>query len=467
MFEMTRMNMDDDEEIAQPINMASQQGISSGCCRTFREPVAPVTPGQTSGHWLPHIDNTEASPDGGVVLETAYGAYSQLPTNNIFTNHGRLQIATASTFLGPSAFPTSPSRIANIRVRRANNGSTLLQSPARAGHAARMRQIFEDAGRDHECPQPPQPDRGVSYPQLPNISRKASPPAEHSRNEQRFTLTVSPVQHPKSPCMSSTSFRMVSHATQAVSPRVSEQSSESWSDDSGYFIAGSRNRTASLTGPPRDRVNDWLATVSLYEQETCGIENVLDYQSTSHLPRSSSEKHVFNKDSMQSSHQISTITIPDPFLESDSSLRTSPLFKVLPPRRPRNQPHTPTQTQTHSPTTVIIRPHQSQAKCPILEHGGIQLSPLSPNVCIERGPSRYHSTRTSAIKERRAMRYTVNENDNENGSVGLENRKGKEVVDAEVQGSPLAPCKIGVGTRFQHARHGVRGVGRSGRCLES
>lgn len=69
------------------------------------------------------------------------------------------------------------------------------------------------------------------------------------------------------------------------------------------------------------------------------------------------------------------------------------------------------------------------------------------------------------------MRYTVNENDNENdnenGGVGLENRKGKDVADAEVQGSLLAPCKIGMGTRFQHARHGVRGVGRFGRCLES
>jgi hypothetical protein len=28
-----------------------------------------------------------------------------------------------------------------------------------------------------------------------------------------------------------------------------------------------------------------------------------------------------------------------------------------------------------------------------IEEGGVQLSPLSPNVCIERGPSRYHSPR--------------------------------------------------------------------------
>jgi len=420
-----------------------------------------VTPDQSSGHLLPH---TGASPDGGVALGPSHGAYSRSFTNDIFIDHGHTPTVTASTLSRPGVVPPSPSRLANIRVRRANNGSTLVQSPARAGHAARMRQIFEDAGHDHQSPQL---EQGVSYPQLPNISRKASPPVEHGRNEQYATLAISPVQRPESPYMSRASFRMVSHATQANSPRISEQSSEAWSDDSGYFIAGSRNRTASLTGPPRDRINDWLASTSLHEQETCGIEDVLDYQSTSHLPRSSSWKDVFSKDSTQSPHHISTTTIPDPFLEPDSTLRISPLFKALPPRLSRNQPHTPTQTQTPSPTTVTIRPHQPAVNRPILEEGGIQLSPLSPNVCIERGPSRYHSTRTSPIKERRALRYTMNgsENENENGGVGLQKGKGKEVGDAEVQGSPLAPCKIGVGTRFQHARHGVRGVGRFGRCL--
>ena len=422
-----------------------------------------MTPDQSSGHLLPH---TGASPDGGVALGPSHGAYSQLSTD-IFTDHGPAQTATTSTLSRPCAVPTSPSRLANIRVRRANNGSTLVQSPARAGHAARMRQIFEDVGRDHQSPQP---EQGVSYPQLPNISRKASPPVEHGRDEPHFTPMSSPAQRPKSQSMLRASFRMVSHATQAKSPRISEQSSEAWSDDSGYFITGSRNRTASLTGPPRDRINDWLASTSLYEQEICGIEDVLDYQSISVSPPRSppsrlTKSNVFDKDIMQSPHQISTITIPDPFLESDSSLRTSSLFKALPPRQPRNRPYTPVQTRSTSPTTVTIRPHQTQAKSPILEDGGVQLSPLSPNVCIERGPSRYHSTRTSPVKERRAMRYTMNENEHYNGGVGLENSKGKDVVNAEVQGSPLAPCKIGVGTRFQHARHGVRGEGRFGRCL--
>jgi hypothetical protein len=75
------------------------------------------------------------------------------------------------------------------------------------------------------------------------------------------------------------------------------------------------------------------------------------------------------------------------------------------------------------------------------------------------------------------LRYNLNENVNENQTEnGIENEKGgirldmtnaQEQVKAETQGSPLAPCKIGVGTRFQHARHVVRGgMGRIGRGLE-
>jgi hypothetical protein len=308
-----------------------------------------------------------------------------------------------------------------------------------------MRQIFEDAGREHQSSQL---EQGVSYPQLPNISRKASPPLEHGRTEQH---------HPPR------SFRLVSHTTQVDSPRVSEQSSESWSDDSGYFIAGSRNRTSSLASQPRDRVNDWLTNVSLCEQEPIVVENTLDYQPTrppspQSPPPRQTEIDVFPKPTRQPPQEASA-TFQDPFLDTNPPLRTSPLFKALPPRRP------PTHPQTHSPCNVTIRSNPFQTKRPMLQDGGIQLSPLSPNVCVERGPSRYHSTRTSPVKERRMMRYLANENDN--GGVALEERKGRDVGGAEAQGSPLAPCKIGVGTRFQHARHGVRGLARFGRCLES
>jgi len=313
-----------------------------------------------------------------------------------------------------------------------------------------MRQIFEDAGRDHQFPQLGQ---GILYPQLPNISRKASPPLDHGRTEQHYP--------PRS-------VRMVSHTTQVDSPRVSEQSSESWSDDSGYFIAGSRNRTSSLASQPRDRVNDWLTNVSTCEQEPCVVEHVLDYQPSRLPPQPSPSRQididVFRKATPQP-RQEPVATFQDPFLDTEPPPRTSPLFKARPPRRPPPHPHTPFHIQPHSLPNVTIRTNPFQTTRPNLQDGGIQLSPLSPNVCVERGPSRYHSTRTSPVKQRRTLRYMANEN--ENGGVGLGERKGKDVGGAEVQGSPLAPCKIGVGTRFQHARHGGRGLGRFGRCLES
>jgi hypothetical protein len=431
-----------------------------------------VTPHQSARHLPPYITNSKASPDGGVVLEPTDGVYSQLTTSNIFINHSHTQTpATPSRLLAPDAFPTLPSRLANIRIRRANNGSALLQSPARAGHAARMRQIFEDAGRDHQSLLH---EQGVFYPKLPNVSRKASPPPEHNRDGLHSTPTSSAVRRPESSCMPTSSFRIESHEPQVNSLRVSEQSSESWSDDSGYFIAGPRKRISNLTGPPQDRISDWLTSVSAQEQEICIIEDVLDRQSTSHpSPRSSpsrlSENNISNNNTPKSPHQFTTTTIQDPFLETDSSLRTSPLFKALPPQRLSVHQHTPNQapTQTHSTATITIRSHQPSAKLSILKDGGIQLSPLSPNVCIERGPSRYHSGRTSPVKERRALRYNVNENENEKGGIRLDMAKGSEQVKAVTQGSTLAPCKIGVGTRFQHARHSVRGgMGRFGRGLD-
>ncbi|RYN64413.1 hypothetical protein AA0117_g12496 [Alternaria alternata] len=442
--------------------MASpQQGIVKGRSSTTRDP---VTPSPGSIRPLLHVDSVKGSPDGGIALEPSDGAHTSLTTNDIFTDHGFAQpIRVASKLPGPDDSLSSPTKQANIRVRRANNGSALLQSPARAGHAARMRQIFEDASRDHISPQSGQ---SVLYPQLPNISRKASPTREYGGDEQHCTLTSPPIRPPESLCLSTSSSRMVQHKLQLKSPHISEQSSESWSDDSGYFIAGSRNRTFSLTGPPRDRINDWLTNVA---ESECNIPTVKDENECQHSsfslllppPPKLTDIDLLHKSSEQSPTPTCDATIQDPFLDFDTNPRTPSLFKSLPARRfPNTSSSKPltTQTQAQSTETVTVRSRNSPARQSIFEDGGVQLSPLSPNVCIERGPTRYHSARTSPIKERRAMRY--NENRDEDGGIGLAQ------TEAGVQDSPLAPCKIGAGTRFQHPRHGVRGFGRFGRHLE-
>ncbi|CAN9327191.1 unnamed protein product [Alternaria alternata] len=337
--------------------MASpQQGIVKGRSSTTRDP---VTPSPGSIRPLLHVDSVKGSPDGGIALEPSDGAHTSLTTNDIFTDHGFAQpIRLASKLPGPDDSLSSPTKQANIRVRRANNGSALLQSPARAGHAARMRQIFEDASRDHISPQ---------------TESECNTPTVKDENE---------CQH--------SSF-------------------------------------SSLLPPP---------------PKLTGID-------------------LLHKSSEQSPTPTCDATIQDPFLDFDTNPRTPSLFKSLPARRfPNTSSSKPltTQTQAQSTETVTVRSRNSPARQSIFEDGGVQLSPLSPNVCIERGPTRYHSARTSPIKERRAMRY--NENRDEDGGIGLAQ------TEAGVQDSPLAPCKIGAGTRFQHPRHGVRGFGRFGRHLE-
>jgi hypothetical protein len=381
---------------------------------------------------LLRINSAQPSPDGGILLGPSDATHTCSTTDNIFTNHGLAQAFTTSSRVSDAdALPASPSRLANTRIRRCNNGSALLQSPARAGHAARMRQIFEDAGREQHTPQI---DKGVLYPQLPNISRKASPPPEHCpspirRPESLCMSNASYVRRPGSFCMSTSSFRAVPQVTRLP---VSEQSSEAWSDDSGYFIASSRHRTTTHAVCPRERIADWLEGVAACDGE--GLQYAQDDYFTS-----------------SSSGTYKTPT-QDPFTQS-SSTTTPSLFS-----RSHPKPFSPQ-------STVVIKSYPSRAilprtpqRSPSKEEGGISLSPLSPNVCVERGPARYHrrsnadhtgtpgpSSYFEANVERPAAHFRVVSELKENG-------RGRE-----------SPCKIGVGTRFQHARHGM---GRWGGCEE-
>jgi hypothetical protein len=281
--------------------------------------------------------------------------------------------------------PASPSGLANIRVRRSNHGSMLLQSPARAGHTTRMRQIFEHAGLEHHEP----PMSGL-YPQLPNISRRTSPPPVQSIEATRPSACRSPSYRPESLCLSTKllpamSQRGVPHASQA---NHSEGSAGSWSDDSGYLINGLRGLRSESFVAPGERIYNWLSEVDedhnmshdtndpLQElHEVFGVSRTNRELSRSAPPRRSHQREY----QCITPHE-SPPSADDPFFcNIDISTVTS--------FRRGSAATSPTRTYL---TPRYISENAIAPDADTVEEGGI---PLSPNVCIERGPSRYHSPR--------------------------------------------------------------------------
>ncbi|KAI1679527.1 hypothetical protein KJE20_10167 [Pyrenophora tritici-repentis] len=312
--------------------------------------------------------------------------------------------------------------------------------------------------------QTPQPNRDTLYPQLPNISRKASSPPEHNATGERQT-PHSPIRRPESLCMSTNSFRYRLHAECTA---VSEASSESWSDDSGYFIAGSRARSSSVAVPPVERISDWLLNVSPSEVEH--TTEVAEHQIDSLTPSPEPLPWENHDDTLQShtSHpkRATTSSPPDPFVEEDKhKLKRHSLFnsdkRVVLDNLIATPPHHSTVTIRSLSHNPPISPQPTRTL--LDDDGGVQLSPLSPNVCIERGPARHHSAHrneplSSPVQDRhpahiRRLRFE----ENRPTGLTLDPPRGRK--------NTLAACKIGVGTRFQHARHnaGSSGLTRFGR----
>ena len=424
----------------------------------------PVTPDQRFKARHLRINSVEPSPDGGVALWPSDSTYRHPSSNNNYTDHGTAQLTAATPRPSESTqVLASPSRLANIRIRRSHHGSVLLQSPARAGHAARMRQIFEDASLEQQTPQT---DRGALYPQLPNVSRRASSPTEHNGHAQNQTQRSSCVRGPESLCTSTSSVRPIPHRTQVSFTGVSEQSSESWSDDSGYFITGSRNRSSTLTFAPNDRIAEWLTDVSTPQRDEHSANGQEDYDISpgfcQHFPSDFGDNKSKSTKQPQTRRPVRLVDA-DPFLTNEyiygelgSSLPFSSLFGSIPD--PWEIPTHPPPTNAATQPTVTIRPyprHSPTKHDRTHSEGGIQLSPLSPNVCVERGPSRYHSSRNLRDNDRASPTKTRCGPLKENVTVDHGEAKDDE------HDTPTAPCKIGVGTRFQHPRHTARkGLGR-------
>lgn len=355
--------------------------------------------------------STHRSPDGGVTL----------------TQHD--VPATPTPSLCASA---------NIGRRRFHHGS-LLSSPARPGHASRMKQIFEEAGLESKPSQ-----HGVAlYPQLPNISRATSPPPRDQKRQHvpQSTPAYGPGSLlPSKELLSAAPEIAHSHESPTSS---SKRSSGSWSGDSGYLVVGRQGASPKRTVSIEDQIRDWLSTVSQAEvagvnegysdalrQETVEPTQSVDKTYELGNTRPLSSNRVENPKHPQSRHGL----LHDPFMPDDSSDCSGSKFSTdgsnyvtagsyRPPPSARSQRHIsdvckrlildqppPAMNQCTmkdqspglAPVTPLALGRTVSINSPNTLHdaddGGIELSPLSPNVCIERGPSRYHSDYTSPRK---------------------------------------------------------------------
>ncbi|ENI09758.1 hypothetical protein COCC4DRAFT_36145 [Bipolaris maydis ATCC 48331] len=320
--------------------------------------------------------------------------------------------------------PVSPLGPANVRIRRSHRRSPLLHSPARAGHAARMRQLFEDASREQQTLQPAH----VPYPQLPNISAKASSPLArpghvHSHSQQ----ATSPVRRLESLCIPTT----LLPGPQPGFAKTSQQSSESWSDDSGYLIPGSRTKPSPKSiraSVLDDRISKWLT----------GVSTPNGHEPYAKLPQRST--HPRPQFCQRSSSNFSETAS-----RSGRETLEAPLADTV---TIRHVFHTRTEPTMHPATLLRSCPRAANHQA-LFPDPDLQLSPLSPNVCIERGPSRYHSSRNlrtaaSPIKSP----HVSKENAASTNTLPHHAQRDNSSTCAQV-----SPCKIGIGTRFQHPNH--------------
>lgn len=373
----------------------------------------------------------------------------------------------------------SPTRLANVRVRRSNQ--TLLQSPARPSYTSRMRQLFEDASHGQS---ELQSNTDLLYPRLPNISRTAAPAVAKSPETDSLGLRNMPDipqrYRPESLCPSTGLPPIVTptNKTVPVCQQASQCSPGSWSDDSGYIVTHSRDHRQSLALPLNERIYDWLfdladegsnSLVGRDERQfdSAVVERVratCDVNGGSFKPNSSEtlstpDASIADKLSMIAPSSV----LDDPFANSGNSgcRYRDPLKIGLARHRTETGQDViddSLQAYTMSLRESIDCVAEQEPQVSETQDGGnkaddagdndIQLSPLSPNVCIKRGPSRYHINRrlrdddiiTTPCREGSAMQP-------------LSPRLKENVVLQMKRGgngqSPLAPRSSRIGTRFR------------------
>ncbi|KAH7405893.1 hypothetical protein DE146DRAFT_630593 [Phaeosphaeria sp. MPI-PUGE-AT-0046c] len=323
----------------------------------------------------------------------------------------------------------SPIGAANIRVRRPNPWQALLRSPARAGYTSCMRQLFEDANHGQFDLQS---NPTLLYPQLPNISRTAAPTVAKLTGTDSPRLRNKPHvpqnYRPESLCLSTELLSAVAPTikTNPYCLSASQCSPGSWSDDSGYIIARSRDHPQCSAIPLSERIYGWLCDLPDDGRENdrlhgCRDERQLNpavveqIEGTYNVLGNTSRNYLFEASSTleaQSPNIVSVArlspTLDDPVENSAKSGRSliTPVmagrtlrYKIPQSMVPGNSHQAYSKSQGESIDCSskynhdVSKMEDDGNEANDAEEVDNQLSPLSPNVCIERGPSRYHSNR--------------------------------------------------------------------------
>jgi hypothetical protein len=324
----------------------------------------------------------------------------------------------------PSKLPEG----ANIGRRRAQHSSSiLLTSPARPGHASRMRQIFDAAAT-------PIPTfcrtETALYPQLPNISRAASPPTSIRRGwvAPRAAGLRTILQH-AAPLSAQAN-------SKESSTLASESSSGSGSDDSKYIVFG-HARSLAEAASTAHRIEDWLSTATLDINETeetsitaetsnnsCPQASIAQDElrmasTVTHGRMTSSNWHSPIPQAVQPKSCCAThMLLHDPFVAGLSSgasstgrSATAAEDSCRTSTSPRSQGRVSDARRKLDFESLEfatkVSPAFATSTPKAINHifsdatndgdGGIEWSPLSPNVCTKRGPSRYHLAYTNRL----------------------------------------------------------------------
>ncbi len=285
--------------------------------------------------------------------------------------------------------------------------------------------MFEEARHEYTSTR----DNGkILYPQLPNISEKVLLSSPFHRQHWQLNPCNTSDCRPESLCLPPSvdlTFPRPDQSYKNLS-RQSESSSGSWSDDSGYFITASHSRLSGLLKAPSEQIHDWLRGVS-----TCRQDSVDEYARTLDLDDLGKDEYASDQDYEDSSVSLSNrnqeeltdfdFSRPlrgESFIEGTAQgsassgfnhsetvgLSSSPSALTA---HSNTNPHVIKRTDTDlsgaalpfSPSTPTPRTEavdvvmKSPTKDSFPSDDDMELSPLSPNVCIERGPSRYHSNR--------------------------------------------------------------------------
>ncbi|KAJ4992771.1 hypothetical protein SVAN01_01817 [Stagonosporopsis vannaccii] len=231
---------------------------------------------------------------------------------------------------------------ANTSARRRCRDTAVLYSPARRGHSACMRQIFDV---NQQPALYARENQDVIYPALSNVSRQRSPFNKHP---------VADIP---------TAFQCTANGDPV--------SSESWHDDLGYLHGDAQCVSTRLASSPDGKVNDWLSATDDDSSESTNAGMSEHASQPEHRQHITPNERNFKHDTPSNS----------PMTSPRQSLVTTPTHR----HRRAVQDNMVVYSCT-SPT----------------DRGGLgleelQLSPLSPNVCTERGPSRYHESRRARV----------------------------------------------------------------------